>query len=243
MKKLFINSIMALAMMGFIMACGGGGSSEYAEEEEAATDESTEAEEASAYSGETAWAVTHSVEDFEAWITAYEEVSDPAARGGIYRNVDDPNLISVFEMTQGHDAAKEWAMSDELKTGMEQAGVTSEPEFLYIDLRWNSGEDFTQEYRVLISHEVEDFDTWKALFDDDEDRRAEAGMYLTGMGTAADNPNMVFMMFATDDPSKMEEMMASDDLKARMEEAGVVSEPEATVWTLAKSYNSPSEEM
>ena len=240
MKRLFIHSLMALAMMGLLVACGGG-SSEYAAEEEAeemAAEETMEAEESAPM---TAWSVVHEVEDFDGWLAAYEEMSDPETRGSVYRSMENPNLIAVFGPTTGHEAAKEMSMSDQLKTNMSTAGVTSDPQFTYFDIKWLSDETHTQEYRVLVSHEVADFAKWKEAFDSDEARRTEAGLSLTGMATGADNPNMVYMMFATADPSVMEEMMAAEDMKQVMEDAGVTSEPQASVWTVGKIYGDEEE--
>jgi hypothetical protein len=182
------------------------------------------------YSGFTAVAVTHAVRDYDHWLEVYKDVSDPESRLSILASPDDPHLITVFELTKSHAAAKTEFDSDMIKKAMEEGGVTSEPVIRYYDIKFRTSESSDKTYRLGVSHEVEDFDRWKKIFDEDHHIRHKAELELRAISVDADNPNMVNIMFATNDIGKAKEVINSDELRKRMQEAGVRSEPVFTVY-------------
>jgi hypothetical protein len=193
---------------------------------------STEAPPRPVYSGNTAIGITHSVNNYDEWLKVYKVKSDSDARLSIYVAPDDPNLVTVFMLTTNHDDAKKLGASEELKDEMREAGVKSEPVIKYYDIKWRAQGISDKKYRVMVSHEVKDYDAWKKVFDADESRRTESGLELRAISTDAGNPKMVNIMFATDDIETTTAMMGSDDLKAKMTEAGVTSEPTVAVYML-----------
>jgi hypothetical protein len=72
---------------------------------------------------------------------------------------------------------------------------------------------------------VNDFEHWKKVFDEDEPVRAKADLELRAISTNADNSSMVNILFATDDLDKAKKVINSEELRKRMQEAGVRSEP------------------
>jgi hypothetical protein len=196
------------------------------------TKPSSESPPKAVYSGNTAIGIAHSVNNYDEWLKVYKNKSDSNARISIYVAPDDPKMVTVFLLTTNHDDAKKWAASEELKNSMKEAGVTSEPVMSYYDIKWRSMETSTKQFRVMVSHEVKDYDAWKKAFDADEPRRTESGLELRAISTNADNPKMVNVMFATDDVEKTTAMIGSDDLKNKMAEAGVISEPTVSVYML-----------
>ncbi len=214
MRKLFPLALLAALI---VWACGGNKSNE------------AESTPPVVYSGNTAIRVTHKVNDYPAWLKSYLAKSDSNARISLYVSPDDPNLVTVFMLTVSHEDAKKMAASEDLKKAMQEGGVSSEPEFAYMDIKFRNMDKSPKQYRILVSHEVADFDSWKKVFDGDESRRTEAGLELRAISTNADNPKMVNIMFATDDPEKTKAMMGSDELKAKMKEGGVTSEPTVMV--------------
>jgi hypothetical protein len=235
MKKLFITLLIPAFVFGVMASCGGGGK-EYSEESDEAEDTTEETmEEGPTYSGKTVVGIVHSVADYSSWLTVYEEDSDPAARLAIYSNVDNPSEIVVFQLTTSHAEAKEGLSSEELKATMERAGVNSEPVMTFYDIQYMNEESTDAIYRVAINHEVKDFTSWKEKFDADENRRAEAGLELRALATGADNPNMVYMFWATNDLEPMKGMLSDPDMKKTMEDAGVISEPATTFWKVIGS--------
>ncbi len=183
-----------------------------------------------AYSGYTAVAVTHSVKDFDSWLKAYTDASEPASRLSIYASPDDPNLITVFELTKSHEEARNNFTSDKLKEIMRNAGVLGEPKFQYFDVRYRATQPTIKNYRLGVTHRVESYERWKKIFDEDEVIRAEAQLELRAISTNADDPLVINVMFATDDIEKAKNVINSGELKKRMKEAGVMTEPDLSVF-------------
>ena len=78
---------------------------------------------------------------------------------------------------------------------------------------------------IILNHQVKDYKAWKPFFDADRQRRSGAGLKDIFVGSSADNPNDVFMIFETNDPAKARQMMENPDLQKIMEQAGVISRP------------------
>lgn len=177
------------------------------------------------YSGSTAVALTHEVRDYEAWLKAYKTHSDPDSRISIFTSPDDPNLITVFELTKSHEEARSAFRSQEFRETLEAEGVTSEPMLDFFDIKFRVTTPTDKPYRLGVSHEVNDFDHWKKVFDEDEPIRVKANLELRAISTNADNSHMVQIMFATDNIDKAKEVINSEELRKRMGEAGVRTEP------------------
>ena len=238
MKKLSINLFMSVAVILFLSYCGGGKSSydTESEEETVAETEMEAAESESAYSQKTVMRVVHEVEDYSKWIVGYEEKSDPEARISVYVNVDNPNEVTVFEFTKSHEEATAFIQSDEIKSAMDEYGVTTEPVLTLYDMKYiNIDDDPIGKYRVAIQHEVSDYASWKEKFDADAERRAEAGLQLRGLATSADQPNMVHIFFATDNLEPVKNMLDDPEMKKVMDDAGVISEPVVVYLTIPDS--------
>ncbi len=77
----------------------------------------------------------------------------------------------------------------------------------------------------VVSHEVEDYATWRAVYDANADMRASAGVESARVYQNADNPNMISIV-AEGDRGKIEALMASPDLKDVMQNAGVKGPPQ-----------------
>jgi len=177
------------------------------------------------YSGNTAVAMTHEVRDFESWLKAYTNTSDPDSRLSIFSNPEDPNMITVFELTKSHEEARTTFSSPEFRETLESEGVTSEPTISFFDIKFRVTGPTEKKYRLGVSHEVTDYDQWKKVFDEDEPIRTKANLELRAISTNADNPLIVNILFATDDIEKAKEIINSDELRKRMSQAGVRSEP------------------
>jgi hypothetical protein len=86
-------------------------------------------------------------------------------------------------------------------------------------------------YAVLVRHQVADYDTWKAAFDQDEGARREAGILGHHLNRAEDDPNLVSIYLALTDLDKAKAFAADDRLRDFMQSAGVTSAPEMTWMT------------
>lgn len=82
---------------------------------------------------------------------------------------------------------------------------------------------------LIVNHRVKDYATWKVGFDSDEQRRIDAGINLISVGQKAGDPGNVYIVFNVEDPSIVPQFMADPVLQQKMQELGVISEPEAIV--------------
>lgn len=219
-----LSIIGAFSVLILVAGCGGGKTSSQAENSAAFDSVKTPP-----YSGYTAVAVTHSVKDYHSWLKVYTDVSDPDSRLSVYASPDDPNLITVFELTKSHNDAKNSFSSDNIKKAMLEEGVTSEPVYNYYDIKFRASGKTNKIYRLGVTHAIANYEKWKREFDLDEPVRAEAGLELRAISTNADDPLLVNVMFATDNIDKAKTLINSDELRKRMTEGGVRSEPVFTV--------------
>jgi hypothetical protein len=82
---------------------------------------------------------------------------------------------------------------------------------------------------AIVSHRVEDFDTWKKDYDADLPRRTAAGLTEMAVGQRSGDPGMVYMIWNTKDTLALEKMISDPDLQRVMQQAGVISEPDLII--------------
>jgi heme-degrading monooxygenase HmoA len=82
--------------------------------------------------------VKHTVEDYGKWKSAFDgnqEVRRAAGSQGasILQNAEDPNAITIVLRWDNLANAKKFLTSPELKEVMQDAGVTSAPEVIFLE--------------------------------------------------------------------------------------------------------------
>ena len=82
---------------------------------------------------------------------------------------------------------------------------------------------------VILTHEVTDFDAWKAVFDRHEGARKSAGILGHHINRHVDNPNVLSIYLAVSDVSTAKAFSGSADLREKLDAAGVKGAPTA-VW-------------
>jgi hypothetical protein len=80
--------------------------------------------------------------------------------------------------------------------------------------------------RLLIRRKVAHFEQWKPGYDSHLSARQKAGLVEEHVLRNADDPSEVFLLFKADDFQKATEFAASDDLREKMQEAGVTDKPD-----------------
>jgi len=83
---------------------------------------------------------------------------------------------------------------------------------------------------LLIRHKVADFAKWKPVYDAHGPARANAGLKEERLLRSIDNPNEVVLLFSAQDLDKAKQFAASDELRQRMQQAGVTDKPD--LWFL-----------
>ena len=83
---------------------------------------------------------------------------------------------------------------------------------------------------LLICHKVADFAKWKPAYDAHGSARANAGLKEERLLRNIDDPNEVVLLFSAQDLNKAKQFAASEDLRQRMQQAGVAGKPD--IWLL-----------
>jgi quinol monooxygenase YgiN len=78
---------------------------------------------------------------------------------------------------------------------------------------------------MLVTHSVDDFDKWKAVFDEVKPMRDEAGELSVALFRDASEPDTITALFEWDSLDNAREYAGSDRLKAAMQKAGVSVPP------------------
>jgi quinol monooxygenase YgiN len=78
---------------------------------------------------------------------------------------------------------------------------------------------------AIVVHDVADYATWKAAFDQHDAARKRAGIIGYAVNRRADNPNTVVIYLQAKSLEDVKAFTSSADLKATMQRAGVVSAP------------------
>jgi heme-degrading monooxygenase HmoA len=81
--------------------------------------------------------VHHKVQDYSAWRRIFDENDQRRKEYGstgfqVLKSVSDPNDLTVITDWPSVEAANSFATSDSLKEAMKNAGVTSQPEVMYL---------------------------------------------------------------------------------------------------------------
>jgi hypothetical protein len=83
---------------------------------------------------------------------------------------------------------------------------------------------------ILIRHKVADFAKWKPVYDAHGSSRADAGLKEERLLRNIENPSEVVLLFSASDLNKAKQFATSDDLRQRMQQAGVNDKPD--IWFL-----------
>jgi quinol monooxygenase YgiN len=81
---------------------------------------------------------------------------------------------------------------------------------------------------MFVKHTVNDFDTWKKVYDEFASARKEWGVTGASVHRDAHNPNVLFVVHHFNDVESAMAFAESEDLKAAMANAGVAGPPDIT---------------
>lgn len=79
---------------------------------------------------------------------------------------------------------------------------------------------------VLVKHTVEDYDSWKAHFDDHQPTREEFGQLGYQLYSVTEDPNEVVVLLYWDSVENARRFFEESDVADVMDRAGVIGEPE-----------------
>jgi len=183
------------------------------------------------------------VADFDTWLEEFDSHEDVRRAAGILghhvnRAEDDPNDISLFMALSDIEKAKVFSASDDLREKMRAAGVISVPEFIYMTpvreaIVWER-----ELPAFMLSHSVADFDRWLEGYDGAAKLQAAKGIVGQAANRSIDDPKVAVVYHQAESFDTLRAFLADDELKAKMQEAGVTSVPDVRFVTggWAKQY-------
>jgi hypothetical protein len=83
--------------------------------------------------------------------------------------------------------------------------------------------------RLFIRHNVADYAAWRQVYDDFDEQRSSMGVKDHAVFRSVDNPNDVTVWHDFDSTDEARSFTASDELRDRMQGAGVQGEPQMWV--------------
>lgn len=184
--------------------------------------------------------IIHKVANFAKWMPGFEAHDSVRQAYGLHNNLvargtKDSNMVMVVSRMDDAAKAKEFAALPNLKEVMKKVGVIGAPTISYVDMQML---DTTANgvSRVLITHQVKDWDAWKKVFDADKPNRIAAGLTDRALGYSVGDNHSVTMALVISDMKKAEDFSKSPDLKKKMEDGGVQGPPTFFYYTVIKKY-------
>jgi hypothetical protein len=237
----FLATTIAASMLIFLYSCGSGDEKK-ADETTKDTTTAEKVPETSTPAKPANVMIMHlKVADFAKWKPTYESRDSIRHSYGLSnyavgRGLDDPNSVIVYLKMEDANKAKELTASQGMKDRMKEAGVIGKSSFEYLDVVMDDNSPIEQTNRLLVTHKVKDWDAWKKEFDNDKQVRIDAGLIDRGIGHDIDDPHKVSVVFAVTDMQKAKAFMQSQDLKDKMEKAGVEGKPVSFFYNIVQMY-------
>ncbi len=180
--------------------------------------------------------VGYQVADFDAWKAVFDDNEQRRIDHGflghhVNRAEGDPNSVALYLAVGDVDGAKAFVASDDLKSVMQKAGITSQPEFMWMTPVRESVVWDRELPAMIIRHHVEDFDAWLAGYDAADELQRSNGIIGHAANRSLDDPSLVLVYHQAESFETLRSFLRSDDLRAAMKEAGATSEPEVTFHT------------
>lgn len=98
-------------------------------------------------------------------------------------------------------------------------------------------ENTSGKHFLAISHEVADYDSWKAGFDAHVAAREASGLKDVFVKKDISNSNSITVFFEVTDLEKAKAFLANPDLKAAMKKSGVTSPPQIAFYKPASEFD------
>ncbi len=171
------------------------------------------------------------VADFDSWLVAFNAHEDARQAAGILghhinRAEDDPNNVSLFMALSDLEKAKVFATSDDLREKMQESGVISAPEITYMTPVREAVVWDRELPAFILRHSVADFDHWLEGYDRAADLQTAKGIIGQAANHSIDDPKLAIVYHQAESFDTLRAFLADDELKSKMQEAGVTSAPE-----------------
>jgi len=179
--------------------------------------------------------VIHEVKSYDEWKAKFD-ANEPARRSAgilghhINRNADNPNLLAVYLPDNDLGKLQAFLTDDGLRAVMKEAGVIGTPDVKLMQVKSMDADVSGPRAGMIVFHRVADYGRWRAVYDAFDAERQELGITGHAVNARIDDANAVIVYHQADSVETLRAFASSDELKARMADAGVGGPPEVTFW-------------
>jgi len=175
--------------------------------------------------------VRHRVDDFERWKEAFDEHRPAREAAGVLghhvqRGIDDPQEVHVYLPATDLEKARAFLASPDLARVMERAGVRGGASTALLRPVTAALDPEAALPGIVVKHAVEDYARWRTAYDDFEAFRLESGIVGHAVDQLVGDPNQLVVYHQGKTVEALRRFVDSTALRHRMEEAGVVGEPD-----------------
>ena len=180
--------------------------------------------------------VSHPVADFDTWKAGFDAHEGARREAGILghhlnRSRDNPNLVAVYMVISDLDRAKSFASSADLKSAMEDLGVTGPPEFMWVTPVREAVVWDRELPAMVVSHTVADFDAWLEGYNAADELRISKGIVGHAANRSLDDPSLAIIYHQAESFETLQAFLDDPKLQAAMSDAGATSAPEVSFAT------------
>jgi hypothetical protein len=180
--------------------------------------------------------ITHPVADFGTWKAGFD-AHEGARRGAgilghhLNRSQDDPNSVSIYMALSDLDRGKAFASSPDLKSTMEDLGVTGPPDFMWMTPMREAVVWDRELPAMVVTHTVADFDAWLEGYNAADGLRASKGIVGHAANRSLDDPSLAIIYHQAETFEELRSFLEDPDLQAAMQQAGATSKPDVSYST------------
>jgi quinol monooxygenase YgiN len=173
----------------------------------------------------------HRVADYDEWKKTFDEHVPDSVEASclgyhISRGADDPGIVYVYMPATDVHKVREFFQSPRLGDAMRRARVEGAAT---IKLMTPKSADVIPDQKlagVIATHAVEDYDRWRAVYDELADFRKQNGIVGDAVNQELDNPNHVIVYHQANDMDSLHAFVDSAELEEAMLRAGVIGQPD-----------------
>lgn len=191
---------------------------------------------------ETFLHITHNVANYSKWLPVYESHDSMRTASGLSNNEigrgigADSNMVFISLKMADAEKARGFSTSLDAKEKMMKAGVVGLPKFDFVENVSIDHSTDASTTRVLMTHQVKNWELWKKEYDSQRQMRIGAGLIDRSASHSVGNDRMVFIECAVMDIPKAKAFLASNELKEKMTSAGVEGMQTAFFYQVVKKY-------
>ncbi len=224
---LSIQRFSILAFLFFLVSCGGSEET-ISEDEQYIPDEEVIEEEAAEQEESFIHVIVFRTPDYETWRQDYAQRTMDEDLLGVFENLNEEGSYLLAEVNRGNQAAMDRHQSEQFQDQLSKFNCEID-RIEYMNLKY-SGESEGIPFRLLLSHELEDFGTWQDEYWKLQETRNMAGITTIALAQDHQNQSRAHIWLGVKNVEVAKEIINTEKMKTAMEKAGVIGNPSFSWW-------------